>query len=50
VPATGPARPGRSSRRQPSVYCADLRFLIDHIADRVRTDLTRLLGEQARPT
>lgn len=30
--------------RQPSVYCRDLRFLIDHIADRVRADLTELLA------
>jgi len=28
--------------RQPSVYCGDLRFLIDHVLARVRTDLLAL--------
>ena len=32
--------------RQPSVYCRDLRFLIDHIADRLRADLTELLSRR----
>jgi uncharacterized protein len=33
--------------RQPSVYCRDLKLLIDHIAGRVRADLREALDERA---
>src|SRR5215475_1175154 len=33
--------------RQPSVYCRDLRFLIDHVVARVRTDLAALVAQRS---
>ncbi|MFG1918422.1 FxsB family cyclophane-forming radical SAM/SPASM peptide maturase [Micromonospora sp. NPDC048898] len=36
-----------SGFRNPSVYCADLRYLIDHIAGRVQADVARVMRQRA---
>jgi uncharacterized protein len=39
---------GATGFRNPSVYCADLRRLIEHIDDRVRRDVARIVRQTAR--